>query len=124
VRLWPPDPLEEVIAGAFNAHQRRLTGGGALLGPDAAAAAAREFTGLGRDVVRRVSSWRLGPASPALTRAWFSGWLAAACERVPSLTTETDNYARQRLAEAAAGELRVSVQHQDLLVPAAGLRGP
>jgi hypothetical protein len=116
VRLWPPHPLDEVVAAAFNAHQRRTTGGRRLLGPDAADAAGRMFTDLGCDVVERASPWRLGPATRTLTNAWLAGWLAAACEQDSRLAAETSSYAAKRLADAAAGRLQVLVQHRDLLV--------
>jgi hypothetical protein len=123
VRFWPPHPLDEVVAAAFNAHQRRTTSAGSLLGPDAADATTREFAELGRDVVKRASPWRLGSATGALTYAWLVGWLAAAREQDPQLAAETAGYARQRLAAATAGTLRVLVQHRDLLVyPAAAPR--
>jgi hypothetical protein len=122
VQLWPAHPLDEVVAAAFNAHQRRATDAGTLLGPGAADAAAHEFAALGRDVVTRASPWRLGSATAALTYTWLVGWLAAAREQDPYLTAETSGYARQRLADAAAGRLRVLVQHRDLLVYPAGAR--
>jgi hypothetical protein len=123
VRLWPPDPLDEVVGAAFNAHQRRTVGTRTLLGPDATHAAGPLFEELGRDVVTRASPWRLGPAAPGLTYAWFAGWLAAACEQDPRLTAATTRYARRRLADAAAGRLRVLVQHRDLLVRPASSAG-
>src|SRR6476659_7719316 len=43
VRLSPGDPLDGELRDAFNDHQRRTTGGRALLGPDAVRAAARAF---------------------------------------------------------------------------------
>jgi hypothetical protein len=116
VQLWPPQPLDELVAAAFNAHQRRTTGGRTLLGPDAADVATREFTALGRDVVIRASPWRLGPATRVLTHAWLTGWLAAACEQDPDLAAQTGSYAQQRLAEATTGHLRVLIHHRDLLV--------
>jgi SAM-dependent methyltransferase len=116
VQLWPRHPLDDPVAAAFNGHQRRTIEGRRLLGPDAADAAARRFTELGRDVMGCASPWRLGPATRELTAAWFTGWLAAACEQDPHLTTETRNYARVRLADASAGRLRVLVHHRDLLV--------
>lgn len=116
VRLWPPHPLDAVVAAAFNAHQRRSTGGRRLLGPDAADAAGRMFTELGCDLVARESPWHLGPASRELTHVWFAGWLASACEQNPNLAVESRAYARQRQADAATGRLRVLVQHRDLLV--------
>jgi hypothetical protein len=121
VQLWPPHPLDEVVADAFNAHQRRTTGGRRLLGPDAADVAVRAFTESGRNVVTRASPWRLGPATRALTAAWFAGWLAAACQQDPRLAAETGScYAPKRLADAAAGRLRVLVYHRDLLLRPAG----
>lgn len=120
VRLWPPRPLDDIVAAAFNAHQRRTTAGRRLLGPDAAGAASGVFTELGRDLVVRATPWRLGPATRALTHSWFAGWLTAACEQDPHLAAETSSYARERFAAAAAGRLRVLVDHRDLLVrPAA-----
>jgi Methyltransferase domain len=116
VQLWPRHPLDELVAAAFNSHQRCTIGGRRLLGPDAADAAGRRFTELGRDVVGCTSPWRLGPARRALTYAWFAGWLAAACEQDPHLATETRSYARVRLAHASAGRLQVLVHHRDLLV--------
>ena len=43
VELTPPDPLDRRLAVAFDAHQRRETERGRLLGPDAAAVAADRF---------------------------------------------------------------------------------
>ena len=40
VELAPADPLDARVAAAFDAHQRRTTASGRLLGPDAVAAAA------------------------------------------------------------------------------------
>lgn len=117
VQLSPPHPLDEVMAAAFNAHQRRTTGGRRLLGPDAADLATRAFTELGRDVVVRASPWRLGPATGALTSAWLAGWLAAACEQDPRLADKTGScYASKRFADAAAERMRVVVHHRDLFI--------
>ncbi len=62
VELAPADPLDRCLAGAFDAHQRRMTARGRLLGPDAVAAAAERFRRLGADVAVRPSPWRLGAA--------------------------------------------------------------
>lgn len=114
VDLTPADPLDQRIADAFNAHQRRTTGAGRLLGPDAAGAARGAFTRQGLDVVVRPSPWRLGPDQRALTAAWFTGWLGAACEQQPNLRPLAPSYARRRLAQAASGRLGVTVHHEDL----------
>jgi hypothetical protein len=115
VDLTPADPLDERIAGAFNAHQRRTAGGRRLLGPDAVDSAVEKFTRLGADVEVRPSPWRLGAAQAALAAEWFTGWMGAACEQRPELTGAAAAYARRRLAEATAGQLSVTVHHHDLL---------
>jgi hypothetical protein len=103
VTLSPAEALDACVAAAFNAHQRR----GGLLGPDAVAA-------VPGNVVVRPSPWRLGAADSELIAEWFEGWVAAACEQDPSLAV--DGYRERRLAQAAAGELAVTVGHADLLV--------
>ena len=115
VDLEPADPFDRRVADAFNAHQRRSTAAGTLLGPDAFAAAVDAFTRLGVEVAVRPSPWRLGPGHAALAEEWFTGWLSAACEQQPELRAEAHGYARRRLAEVADGGLSVTVHHQDLL---------
>ncbi|SER95377.1 Methyltransferase domain-containing protein [Pedococcus cremeus] len=117
VDLLPCDPFDEVVREAFNGHQRRrLIGGQRLLGPDAVDAAVDWFHRAGLEVLLRLSPWRLGPDEHQLQTQWFTGWLGAACERSPGLAAQASAYAERRLADAAAGRLRVTVHHQDLLV--------
>jgi hypothetical protein len=115
VRLVPADPLDSRVAAAFDAHQRRATWSGRLLGPDAVAFAGEELRRLGAEVVVRPSPWRLGPGEAGLAAEWFSGWLGAACEQDAGLAAEAGAYGRRRLAQARAGELAVTVDHADLL---------
>jgi hypothetical protein len=116
VTLAPADPLDRCLAAAFDAHQRRATAGGRLLGPDAVAAAAESFRRLGADVVIRPSPWRLGGDHADLAAEWLTGWLDAACEWQADLAAAVDAYARRRLAQARAGQLAVTVDHADVLV--------
>jgi hypothetical protein len=116
VQLLPADPLDARIGAAFNAHQRRLTLRGRLLGPDAVEAAVEGFRSAGAEVVVRPSPWRLGPSDGELAAEWLNGWVDAACEQAPELVPEADAYRRGRLREAAAGVLAVTVGHVDLLV--------
>jgi hypothetical protein len=116
VGLTPADPLDSRVAAAFDAHQRRTTERGHLLGPDAFAIAVEAFGRLGAEVLVRPSPWRLGASEADLAAEWFIGWVGAACEQQVALAAETDAYARRRLAEAAAGHLAVTVDHADLLV--------
>jgi hypothetical protein len=104
VRLTPAEPLDSRIEAAFNAHQRR----GGLLGPDAV----DRVDG----AIVRPSPWRLGATDADLIAEWLEGWVAAACEQEPSLAIAAAGYRERRLAQAAAGELAVIVDHADLLV--------
>lgn len=116
VQLLPADPLDSRIGAAFDAHQRRLTDRGRLLGGDAVDAAVEAFRALGAEVVVKPSAWRLGADEAALAAEWFAGWIGAACEQDPELEPDAEPYARRRLREAEAGLLAVTVGHADLLV--------
>jgi SAM-dependent methyltransferase len=116
VDLAPADALDRLIAAAFDAHQRRTTERGRLLGPDAVAAATSEFGRLGAEVLVRSSPWRLAASQAELAAEWLAGWVEAACEQQVDLASEVGDYTRQRLAEARAGQLTVTVEHADLLV--------
>jgi hypothetical protein len=114
--LTPADPLDAEIVAAFNAHQRRTTGGRRLLGPDAVDATVDAFRRRGATVLIRPSPWRLGADQTELISEWFTGWLAAACEQRPDLVGPARTYAARRRADLAGGRLGVVVQHTDLLV--------
>jgi hypothetical protein len=116
VDLSPADPLDRRVGTAFDAHQRRATEGGRLLGPDAVAVALMRFGRLGAEVLVRPSPWRLGALQADLAAEWFTGWVGAACEQQIELAAEIDAYIRRRLAEARGGRLAVTVDHADLLV--------
>ena len=116
VRLRPYDPLDAVVAEAFDLHQRRTVGGRTLLGPDAVGHLATAFARAGARVVSRPSPWRLGASETALASEWFSGWVAAACEQRPELWAVAAPYRERRLAQAAEGRLRATVHHSDLWV--------
>jgi hypothetical protein len=115
VEVIPAESLDRRVAAAFDAHQRRATDRGRLLGPDAVGFAVERFAQLGCDALLRPSPWRLGPLQGELAAEWFTGWVAAACEQEPELTVETEAYLRRRLADARAGLLAVTVDHADLL---------
>jgi hypothetical protein len=112
VALTPEEPLDAPMGAAFNAHQRRNR----LLGPDAVRAAVDELRGTGAQVLVRASPWRLDTNHAGLAARWFDGWVTAACEQEPALAAEVGPYRDRRLAQAAAGEFAVTVDHADLLV--------
>ncbi|GAA3052800.1 class I SAM-dependent methyltransferase [Streptomyces glomeratus] len=112
VDLTPAHPLDQEITEAFNAHQRR----GDLLGPDAVHAACEVFGRLGASVRVHPSPWRLGAEQAELTGEWLRGWVGAAVEQRPELAAPAEMYLQARLADCAAGRLRVVVHHSDVLV--------
>jgi hypothetical protein len=116
VSLAPAEPLDRRIGVAFDAHQRRLTERGRLLGPDAVAVAVQQLGTLGTEVLVRPSPWRLGPSEAELAAEWLTGWVGAACEQDVELAAEAESYTRRRLGQAAGGALRVTVDHADLLM--------
>lgn len=116
VCLAPAEPLDRRLAAAFDAHQRRVTERGRLLGSDAVPLAIEQFGARGAEILVRPSPWRLGPSQADLAAEWLTGWLGAACEQQAELRAETEVYARRRLAQAAAGQLGVTVDHADLLI--------
>jgi hypothetical protein len=116
VGLIPADPLDRRVAAAFDAHQRRATERGRLLGPDAVALAVEEFGRLGAEVLVRPSPWRLGALHADLAAEWLIGWVSAASEQQVELAAESEVYTRQRLAQATAGQLALTVDHADLLI--------
>lgn len=118
VRLTPDDPLDAVLAVAFDDHQRRVSPRGPLLGPDAPTRATALLEAAGREVHVAASPWRLGPDEPggsALLLAWLEGWVGAAVEHEPGLARQAAAYLTRRRTEAAQGRLRASVGHADLL---------
>lgn len=116
VELTPAEPMDGRMAAAFNDHQRRMTAVGRLLGPDAVAAATEGFRRLGAEVVVQPSPWLLGARETELASEWLTGWVGAAFEQRPELAADADDYAGRRLAQAAAGDLVVIVNHADLLI--------
>jgi hypothetical protein len=116
IKWLPADPLDSRVAASFDAHQRRVTPRGRLLGPDAVEAAADGFRRLGAEVIVKATPWRLGVTDTGLAVEWLTGWVDAACEQEPALTADADLYRRRRLREAEAGRLAITVGHADLLV--------
>lgn len=120
VQLRPRDPLDSVVAEAFDQHQRRTVGARTLMGPDAVGYLATAFARAGAGVVSRPSPWRLGASHAALAAEWLSGWVTAACEQRPELTGVAQPYRERRLAHALDGRLTVTVHHRDLWVEPRG----
>lgn len=115
VELTPAEALDLQVMEAFNAHQRRRTAAGRLLGPDAAGAAVLAFKELGLEVRVRPSTWQLGPQHSELAVQWLTGWVEAACEQAPALAEAAEPYIERRRVDVVAGSCSITVHHQDLL---------
>jgi trans-aconitate methyltransferase len=129
VDLVPWEPMDNVLCDAFNDHLR----GGARppgrrpLGPAAADAAAEAFRRYGATVLVRETPWRLGAGHPELIAEWLRGFVVAAAAQLPDTSPDpspdpgsamdlaVDRYLDRRLDQVAAGDLRVTVEHVDLL---------
>lgn len=115
VELTPPDPLDEALRKAFNAHQRRSTGRGRLVGPAAPRRMSEAFRLHGHRVLVRTSPWLLDADDEALMIEWLNGWIGAALDQRPGLGAHAATYTATRRHQAASGSLRVRVEHVDLL---------
>ncbi|MDQ7879570.1 class I SAM-dependent methyltransferase [Microbacterium sp. QXD-8] len=118
VRLRPAEAhgeVERALGAAFDDHQRRDVDGRRMLGPDAVAVTAGLFADAGWHVRRAATPWRLRRRDSALVAEWLDGWVDAAVEWRPELAEDAEAYRGRRQAQAAAGRLRVTVSHEDLL---------
>nr|WP_281366059.1 class I SAM-dependent methyltransferase [Janibacter cremeus] len=115
VDLAPAHPLDDQIAVAFNAHQRRDTGHGPLAGPDAVYVAAHALRLAGYTLHLTPSPWRLDSSDTALLKAWLKGWVDAACEQDPSLRADASEYRGRRIQQIGSRELTAMIHHRELL---------
>jgi SAM-dependent methyltransferase len=114
VRCWPQDRDDAAVIAQVNLHQRTDKGFGPALGPNAAAAAARQFARDGYRLRRGRSDWRIGNDEPALQAALLEGWAAAARAIDPGTTPRIDAWLRRRLRHLQRGRSALSVGHEDL----------
>ena len=109
--VWEPeDPADRAVTDAFNAHQRTDKGLGPALGPDGAAAVARELARAGMIVTTAPSPWRLGPDQAALQDELLAGIAGAAAEMG---CPDTGEWLARRRATIPTGTALVG--HLDLL---------
>lgn len=115
VRLGPRDPRDDVVEAAFNEHQERRVGDRGLLGPAGVALAERLLLGVGWNVRRATTHWRLGDHDPRLLEQWFDGWVDAALEQRADLQVDGAEYRTLRSSQLRRGALSAVVVHTDLL---------
>jgi len=124
VQLSPSDdsPIgDAAVIERVNRHQLRNKGFGPALGPLATAEAAAIARRLGFRVRQAASDWHLGPEHTALQRALIEGWHAVALAVSPRDEGGLGEWRDRRLAHLSAGQSRMDVGHQDLvLIPIEG----
>jgi len=111
VTLSPLHHDDEMVAEAFDAHQRRA----ARLGPDGGAYAAHGLRRQGYTVTMAATPWHLGAADTDLLRAWLQGRADAAAEQSPGMGDRIRTWQESRDRQARRGELSAVVGHVDVL---------
>jgi len=114
-RVWaPPDADDALIAAVFRADQRRDKGLGPALGPAAPHTLARILADHDFAIATAASDWRLGPAQRGLIEALVQGE-ARTARAAPADRPAIAAWEGRRSEAAAAGGLRLTVGHLDLL---------
>lgn len=115
-REWAPGIEEDaIVAEGFAQHQRRDKGFGPALGGAAPALLEKLFRERGYRIERATSDWRLGAGESALLGALIEGEATAAREAVPERTAEIGRWESRRREQLAAGQVRLTLGHCDLL---------
>lgn len=115
-REWAPGIKEDaIVAEGFAQHQRRDKGFGPALGGAAPALLEKLFRERGYRIERATSDWRLGAGESALLGALIEGEATAAREAVPERTAEIGRWESRRREQLAAGQVRLTLGHCDLL---------
>jgi len=109
----PEAAADRTVRERFLAHQRSDKGFGPALGPDAAAYLAEALAAHGCEVALAPADWRLGRADRPLLEAMLEGIVGAAREIARDVALE--RWATSRRQQLAAGGLRLTVGHLDLL---------
>jgi hypothetical protein len=121
--LWTPEDADDVLVQRlFRRDQARDKGFGPALGGAAAWRLASMFRGYGYRVHMGCSDWRIGPQDRAMHDRMIDGFAAAATATAPEARDTIADWSARRRAQAAVGQLRLSVGHRDCLaLPPTGL---
>lgn len=110
-----PDPDDEMVRQAVNAHQRRDKGLGPALGPSAGAVAQACFREAGYRTWFRPSPWQLGETDTVLALTLVDGWERAAVEMRPDVRREIGDWASRRREQLNRQVVSLTVGHVDML---------
>lgn len=117
---WSPsDPADGLVAGLFDAHQRR----GGRPGPQGVAHLVADLRSRGLEVLTSPTPWRLDDRRPRLLARWLDERVAAAVAQLSAQDGDdsagrrelADWHARRRAQQASAGPV-AHVGHVDVLV--------
>ncbi|PAU81089.1 glycosyl transferase family 1 [Halovibrio salipaludis] len=123
--LQPSDSEDQWLRKTVNEHQHRDKGTGSATGPDATRILSEALTAHGFEVLTDPSPWELDHRDSHLQQALMAGWCQAAREQAPGDQSAIDRWQAQRNAQARSGQLRIRVDHLDLLaLPPSEARQP
>ncbi len=116
VTWTPEDPDDEMVRRLFQRDQARDKGFGPALGPTAPWRLASDFRALGYRAQLRRSDWRVGPRHRVMLDRMIDGFAAAAISAAPADPHGAiAGWADRRRAQAAAGDVRLTIGHRDCL---------
>lgn len=113
--LAPAHEDDLLLRELVNQHQHGDKGTGAALGPDATAVLADKLFTEGYEVQIADTPWRLHRDDASLATMLMAGWVAAAKNRSPKARDRLDTWFATRQQQVIAGELEITVSHQDVL---------
>lgn len=124
--LAPSHASDALVQELVNQHQHGDKGSGAALGPEATGVLEKLLREAGYTVTVEQSQWHLSPGqgggSAELITMLMTGWADAACQQNPAAQAEIKTWLADRQDQLARQELRVVVDHLDLLgLPDSGL---
>lgn len=110
----PPMDQDADIVGWFNRHQRTDKGFGPALGPTATSYLRERLQDAGYRVETASTPWKIGRDEAGFVDLFLTGVVNAALEMAPGLMSDVDSWLETRRHQIYAGELTLTVGHQDL----------
>ncbi|MBG6189912.1 putative O-methyltransferase YrrM [Arthrobacter sp. CAN_A212] len=111
MEIDPADPLDVRLNDAFNRHQNR----GDRAGAEAVDLTAGFLADAGFTVTTVQTPWELTGDHARLIDRFLSDRVDAVLEEDPTLAAEAGDWLARRADQAAAGTLRLTIGHRDLL---------
>ena len=123
-RRWSPMlSADQRLHDAFRRHQAGDKGFGPALGSDATAGLERRLAARGFAVRTAPSDWRIGPSHRDMLWRMVDEASTVACDADVSTRATFVDWQAQREAQIQAGQLMLTVGHQDLLALPPGMAG-